>query len=143
MANGINRRRLLTGGGAGIGLIVAWGLWPRDYAPTLVANPGETLFGAWLKIGQDGHVTVAVPQAEHGQGAYTALAQIVADELGVPLQQVRMSATRTGSRRRPAPQAKPASWFCSMPRRRDSSLRMRELPAVSGASLTAGTASSP
>ena len=82
MANGINRRRLLTGGGAGIGLIVAWGLWPRDYAPTLVANPGETLFGAWLKIGQDGHVTVAVPQAEHGQGAYTALAQIVADELG-------------------------------------------------------------
>ncbi len=82
MANGINRRRLLVGGGAGIGLVVAWTLWPRSYAPNLVANPGEALFGAWLKIGNDGHVTVAVPQAEHGQGAYTALAQIVADELG-------------------------------------------------------------
>ena len=78
----ISRRGILTGGGVGVGLVVAWGLWPRDYAPTLVANPGETIFGAWLKIGQDGHVTVAVPQAEHGQGAYTALAQIVADELG-------------------------------------------------------------
>ncbi|TXC71821.1 xanthine dehydrogenase family protein molybdopterin-binding subunit [Sphingomonas ginsenosidivorax] len=82
MANGINRRRLLVGGGAGVGLLVAWGLWPRSYAPNLVANPGEALFGAWLKIGTDGHVTVAVPQAEHGQGVYTALAQIVADELG-------------------------------------------------------------
>ena len=78
----ISRRGIVAGGGAGIGLVVAWGLWPRDYAPTLVANPGETAFGAWLTIGSDGHVTVAVPQAEHGQGAYTALAQIVADELG-------------------------------------------------------------
>ena len=40
------------------------------------------MFGAWLKIGDDGHVTVAVAQAEHGQGVYTALPQIVADELG-------------------------------------------------------------
>ena len=78
----ISRRGILAGGGVGIGLVVAWGLWPRDYAPTLVADPGESAFGAWLKIGSDGHVTVAVPQAEQGQGVYTALAQIVADELG-------------------------------------------------------------
>ncbi len=77
----INRRSILVGGGAGIGLVVAWGLWPRTYAPNLVANPGETPFGAWLKIGTDGHVTVAVPQVEHGQGVYTTLPQIVADEL--------------------------------------------------------------
>jgi isoquinoline 1-oxidoreductase beta subunit len=78
----INRRGILVGGGAGIGLVVAWGLWPRSYAPNLVANPGETPFGAWLKIGTDGHVTVAIPQVEHGQGVYTTLPQIVADELG-------------------------------------------------------------
>ena len=78
----INRRGLLISGGAGIGLVVAWGLWPRTYAPNLVANPGETPFGAWLKIGTDGHITVAVPQVEHGQGVYTTLPQIVADELG-------------------------------------------------------------
>ncbi|MGU3389224.1 molybdopterin cofactor-binding domain-containing protein [Sphingomonas sp. M1A8_2b] len=78
----ISRRSILVGGGAGIGLVVAWGLWPRTYAPNLVANPGETPFGAWLKIGTDGHITVAVPQVEHGQGVYTTLPQIVADELG-------------------------------------------------------------
>ena len=70
---GISRRDLLVGGGAGVGLVVAWAVWPRDYAPNLIANPGESVFGAWLKIGTDGHVTVAVPQLEHGQGVYTAL----------------------------------------------------------------------
>lgn len=78
----LSRRQLLIGGGAGIGLVVAYALWPRRYAPNLTAAKGETLFGAWLKIGEDGHVTVAVPQAEHGQGVYTTLPQIVADELG-------------------------------------------------------------
>ena len=78
----IDRRTLLIGGGAGGGLIVAWSVWPRRYLPNLAADKGETLFGAWLKIGDDGHVTVAVPQAEHGQGVYTTLPQIVADELG-------------------------------------------------------------
>ncbi|WP_242097138.1 molybdopterin cofactor-binding domain-containing protein [Sphingomonas sp. CROZ-RG-20F-R02-07] len=78
----VNRRELLVGGGAGVGLVVAWAFWPRRYAANLVTAPGETGFGAWLKIGTDGHVSVAVPQAEHGQGAYTAIAQIVADELG-------------------------------------------------------------
>ena len=78
----ISRRGVLVGGGAGLGLVVAWALWPRTYRPNLVAAPGEATFGAWLKIGEDGHVTVAVPQLEHGQGVYTALPQIVADELG-------------------------------------------------------------
>ncbi|MEG3177179.1 molybdopterin cofactor-binding domain-containing protein [Sphingomonas sp. RB3P16] len=78
----IDRRTLLIGGGAGIGLVVAWQLWPRRYGGNLTADPGETIFGAWLKIGNDGRVIVAVAQAEHGQGAYTALPQIVADELG-------------------------------------------------------------
>ncbi|WP_374944049.1 molybdopterin cofactor-binding domain-containing protein [Sphingomonas sp.] len=78
----LTRRNILIGGGAGVGLVVAWTLWPRTYAPNLVLNPGEHGFGAWLKIGSDGHVSVAVPQAEHGQGSWTALPQIVADELG-------------------------------------------------------------
>lgn len=78
----LDRRTLLIGGGAGVGLIVAWAVWPRTYSPNLTAAPGETIFGAWLKIGTDGHVSVAVPQCEQGQGVYTALPQIVADELG-------------------------------------------------------------
>jgi len=78
----IDRRQILIGGGVGAGLLVAWGVWPRSYAPNLTAVHGETIFGAWLKIGEDGHVTVAIPQTETGQGAWTALPQILADELG-------------------------------------------------------------
>ena len=65
---GVSRRNLLIGGGAGIGLVVAWRLWPRRYEPNLRAADGETLFNAFLKIGGDGRVIVAVPQAEMGQG---------------------------------------------------------------------------
>lgn len=78
----VSRRTLLIGGGAGIGLVVAWAVWPRHYAPNLTAAKGEHIVNAWVKIGEDGHVTVAVPQAEHGQGVWTTLPQIVADELG-------------------------------------------------------------
>jgi isoquinoline 1-oxidoreductase beta subunit len=79
---GIDRRTLLIGGGSTAGLLVAWTLWPRDYRPNLRPAPGETLFNAYLKIGVDGRVIVAVPQAEMGQGVYTSLPQILADELG-------------------------------------------------------------
>lgn len=78
----VSRRTLLVGGGLGAGLLVAWALWPRSYAPNLRAGPGESLFNAFLKIGEDGRVIVAVPQAELGQGAWTSLPQILADELG-------------------------------------------------------------
>jgi isoquinoline 1-oxidoreductase beta subunit len=78
----ISRRTLLVGGGAGAGLLLAWALWPRRDRPNLRAAPGETLFNAFLKIGNDGRVIVAVPQAELGQGVWTSLPQILADELG-------------------------------------------------------------
>ncbi|MBA3511961.1 molybdopterin cofactor-binding domain-containing protein, partial [Sphingomonas sp.] len=78
----IDRRTLLIGGGAGIGLIVAYLAWPRGSASSLAERKGEQAFGHYLKIGRDGRVTVAVPQVETGQGVWTALPQIVADELG-------------------------------------------------------------
>ncbi|MEO7828045.1 MAG: molybdopterin cofactor-binding domain-containing protein, partial [Allosphingosinicella sp.] len=69
-------------GGAGAGLLLAWALWPRTYAHNLSAGEGEHVFNAFLKIANDGRVLVAVPQAELGQGSWTALPQILADELG-------------------------------------------------------------
>ena len=81
-ARGISRRTLLIGGGAGVGLLVAWNLWPRTYRPNLRAAPGETILNAFLKIASDGRVVVAVPQTELGQGVWTSLPQILADELG-------------------------------------------------------------
>ncbi|KQT31265.1 aldehyde oxidase [Sphingomonas sp. Leaf412] len=86
------RRNLLISGGVGVGLVVAWAAWPRTYRATLPAAPGETVFGAFLKIARDGQVIVAVPQAECGQGSYTAFAQVVADELGADWRTVGVEA---------------------------------------------------
>ena len=84
----LDRRTLLIGGGAGIGLIVAFSLWPRALGSALTAGEGERVFGHYLKIAEDGHVTVAVPQAETGQGIWTGLAQLAADELGADWESV-------------------------------------------------------
>ena len=73
---------MLIGGGAGIGLIVAFALWPRHMHSDLAPERGETPFGNFIKVARDGRITVAVPQVETGQGIWTALPQIVADELG-------------------------------------------------------------
>jgi isoquinoline 1-oxidoreductase subunit beta len=79
---GFSRRKLLVGGGLGLGLLIAWQLWPRQYRPNMPVGKGEHGFGSWLKIAENGTVTIAIPQSEMGQGSYTALAQIVAGELG-------------------------------------------------------------
>ena len=78
----LDRRTLLIGGGAGVGLIVGYALWPRGMSSDLAVERGEQAFGAFIKIARDGRITVALPQVETGQGIWTALPQIVADELG-------------------------------------------------------------
>lgn len=66
----------------GVGLIVGFALWPRTLQSDLSVRSGEEAFGNFIKIARDGRITVAVPQVETGQGIWTALPQIVADELG-------------------------------------------------------------
>ncbi len=78
----------MAGAAVGGGLLVAWMLLPRTYDSPLAPGRGETAFGAWLKIGSDGVVTVAVPQLEMGQGVTTLLPQVVAMELGADWRQV-------------------------------------------------------
>src|SRR3546814_15748864 len=77
-----SRRQMLIGATAAGGLAIAWSLWPRDYQPNLTAAPDEHVFNAFLKIGDDGHVSTIVPQCEMGQGVTTLLPQIIAAELG-------------------------------------------------------------
>ena len=93
----LDRRSLLIGGGAGVGLIVAFSLMPRRLASELPLMPGEHAFGAFIKIASDSKVTVAIPQVETGQGTWTGLAQIVADELGAAWENIAVE---------PAPLAK-------------------------------------
>jgi isoquinoline 1-oxidoreductase subunit beta len=78
----ITRRKLIVGAVAGGALVVGWSLWPRISGPNLATAPGETLLNGFVKIGKDGHIVVVSPQIEMGQGSYTLVAQITADELG-------------------------------------------------------------
>ena len=84
----ITRRRLIAGTAVGGGLLVAWWFLPRNYPNPLEPAKGEHLFGAWIKIADDGVVSVAVPQLEMGQGITTLIPQIVAQELGADWRQI-------------------------------------------------------
>lgn len=81
------RRRLLIAAGLVGGAFVVGGYLfyrPRDRLrlPAGAAAPkGESWLTAWLRIGADGSVTVAVPRQEMGQGITTALPMLVAEEL--------------------------------------------------------------
>ena len=74
----IDRRQLLVAGGAGVGLVVAFALWPREVVSPLAPGKDEQVLGPYIKVATDGRVTVAVPQAEVGQGVWTGLAQVAA-----------------------------------------------------------------
>jgi isoquinoline 1-oxidoreductase beta subunit len=87
----VTRRGLLIGAAAGGGLLAAWALLPRDYGNPLPAEKDETAFNAWLRLGKDGVVTVAIPALEMGQGIATLIAQVVAVELGADWRQVALA----------------------------------------------------
>lgn len=78
----VTRRGILIGALAGGGLAIGYALRPRKYEAPLAAGEAETPFDAWLRVGKDGVVTVAVPQLEMGQGVTTLIAQVIAVELG-------------------------------------------------------------
>jgi nicotinate dehydrogenase subunit B len=60
----------------------------------LAANP---VLARWLEFGQDGQVTIRIGKVEYGQGIWTALAQIAAEELQVALARVRVAPVSTSS----------------------------------------------
>ncbi len=93
---GLDRRTLLVGGGATVGLLLAWAIWPRSYRASLNTAPGETAFNAFLKIDRSGQVVVIVPQTEMGQGVTTLLPQILADELGADWRTVGVQSAPIG-----------------------------------------------
>lgn len=84
----VSRRGFFFGMGAGGALIAAWALTPRTFTAPLKPGPGEFAFDAWLKIGTDGVVSVAVPALEMGQGITTLIPQLVAMELGADWRQI-------------------------------------------------------
>lgn len=82
----VSRRKFLVGGIlVGGALAVGYGFLregePDNAALTATTEEGEIALNAWVKVDRNGIVTVAVPRAEMGQGVYTALAMLVAEEM--------------------------------------------------------------
>jgi nicotinate dehydrogenase subunit B len=109
----ISRRQLLKSSGA---LVVSFSLYgplsrafaqsgetpePRPFAVervdlgTFTPGPGDYLdpkeLDSWLAVMQDGSITMFTGKVDIGTGTRTALAQIVAEELDVPFNQVTMA----------------------------------------------------
>ncbi len=61
---------------------------PIHIDPDYTGDPVSANINAWIRIGADESVTVLIGSAEMGQGAYSGLAQIAAEELKVDWQKV-------------------------------------------------------
>ncbi|MFQ3191949.1 MAG: isoquinoline 1-oxidoreductase beta subunit [Paraglaciecola sp.] len=83
----LTRRAFLTAGVIiGGGLIVGVAIRPGHRTPKLakfMQHDDEVLVNAWVKLLPDNSVTVIVSHAEMGQGAQSALAIMLADEMDV------------------------------------------------------------
>ncbi|XYJ09035.1 molybdopterin cofactor-binding domain-containing protein [Telluria sp. B2] len=91
-----SRRRFLLGGLLGSGaLLVGWGMQPPRQrlhtAEPLAVAQGAVALNGWVVLNPDGTVSVVVPRSEMGQGVHTALPMLVAEEMDVALDQVRIA----------------------------------------------------
>lgn len=88
----LNRRDFLMFGVAiGGGLVLACH-GPLPVPVRKAERPAPFAPNAFLRVGDDGSVTVIVNKSEMGQGVYTALPMIVAEELDCDWQNVRVEA---------------------------------------------------
>ncbi|MHA2224492.1 MAG: xanthine dehydrogenase family protein molybdopterin-binding subunit [Candidatus Hodarchaeales archaeon] len=58
------------------------------------AQPPNSTSSAYVKFNEDGGVLVSVGTSEMGQGTITSLAQIAAEELGLPIEKVKIKGER-------------------------------------------------
>src|SRR6266705_384472 len=92
ISDGVSRRALLTAGLAG-GFLLAFHL-PVRAANEPVQPPdvtdGKFARNAFIRIDEAGRTTLVMPQVEMGQGIYTAVAMILAEELDADFKQVTL-----------------------------------------------------
>src|SRR5215510_1769299 len=84
----LSRRTLLragaaAGGGLVLSLSLPFGNGKTDATDSFVPN-------AFIRIGGDGRIVLTMPYVEMGQGTYTSIPMLVAEELEVDLSQVRL-----------------------------------------------------
>jgi isoquinoline 1-oxidoreductase subunit beta len=95
------RRDFLKASSAGIAaLAIGFTLSPRrGLAAAKPATPGELVPNAFVRIGADDSVTVIAKHLEMGQGSYTGLATILADELDADWARVRVESAPADAKR--------------------------------------------
>jgi isoquinoline 1-oxidoreductase beta subunit len=81
------RAFLKTAGGLVLGLSLPTG---ARHAAAATSAPPAFAPNAFIRIDRQGAVTLVMPMAEMGQGIYTALAMLLAEELEVGMDQVRL-----------------------------------------------------
>jgi isoquinoline 1-oxidoreductase beta subunit len=88
------RTWILSALGATGALVVGWGVMPARSrlgdASLMLPTEGDVALNGWIKIAGDGGVVLAMHRSEMGQGVHTALAMLIAEELDVPLERVRL-----------------------------------------------------
>lgn len=88
---GMSRRSFLTASAAaGGGLLLSLTL--RTQADAATHGSSEFAPNAFVRIDRQGRVTLIMPQVEMGQGTYTSMPMLIAEELEVDLRQVRLEA---------------------------------------------------
>jgi isoquinoline 1-oxidoreductase subunit beta len=95
---GVNctRRELLQRAAyIGGGLVLALGL-PRLHGGSRAATTSNSQLNAWLRIGSDDSITILVDRSEMGQGVFTALPTLLAEELEVDPSRVKVVAAPVG-----------------------------------------------
>jgi isoquinoline 1-oxidoreductase subunit beta len=87
-SRGVSRRTVLkVGAAAGGGLLLSVGL---PYSAGSAADDANFAPNAFVRIARDGQVTLTMSQVEMGQGTYTSMPMLVAEELEVDLAQIRL-----------------------------------------------------
>src|SRR5215813_8272529 len=89
----MSRRQLLfTGAAAGGGFLLGLHLeaLPRVLAATAEGTQSDFAPNAFIRIGKDGRITLIMNQVEMGQGTYTSMPMLIAEELEVGLDQVQL-----------------------------------------------------
>src|SRR5260370_3482566 len=91
---GFSRRVLLTGGLAG-GFLLAFHLPLRALTPNEPVQPPDDTSGkfapnAFIRIDEAGNTRLVMPQVEMGQGVYTSIAMILAEELDADFAKVTL-----------------------------------------------------
>jgi isoquinoline 1-oxidoreductase subunit beta len=83
------RTFLIAGAAAGGGLLLAFKV-PSIFAGVKAAAAASFEPNTFIRIGQDGRVTLTIPQVEMGQGTFTSCPMLLAEELEVNLSQVQV-----------------------------------------------------